>query len=82
MESAKIFAVLYSCFYYFQFFKILENSGYGYFIKDVYAGVFGYSDIDILLAPSISALKSMISIAETYFTEHGLSFSTDPNPRK
>ena len=36
----------------------------------------------IMLAPSISALNSMISIAETYFTEHGLSFSTDPNPRK
>jgi hypothetical protein len=24
----------------------------------------------------------MISIAESYFTDHGLSFSTDPDPRK
>ena len=80
--QGKILAGFVYCFYRFQFFKILENSAYGCFIKDVYAGVFGYSDDDILLAPSISALQSMASIAETYFTEHGLSFSTDLDPRK
>ena len=80
--QGKILAGFLYCFYCFQFFKILEISGYGCFIKDVYAGVFGYSDDDILLAPSLSALKSMISIAESYFIDHGLSFSTDPNPRK
>ena len=80
--QGKILAGFVYCFYCFQFFNILENSGYGCHVQDVYAGVFGYSDDDILLAPSLSALKSMIFIAEQYFTQHGLSFSTDPDPQK
>ena len=80
--QGKILAGFVYCFYCFQFFNILQNSGYGCHVKDVYAGVFGYSDDDILLAPSLSALKHMIFLAEQYFTKHGLSFSTDPDPRK
>ena len=51
-------------------------------IKDVYAGVFGYSDDDILCAPSLSTLRSMIKLAEIYFTKHGLSFSTYSDHQK
>ena len=80
--QGKILAGFVYCFYCFQFFNILQNSGYGCHVKNVYAGVFGYSDDDILLAPSLSALKHMIFLAEQYFTKHGLSFSTDPDPRK
>ena len=80
--QGKILAGFVYCFYCHQFFDILRNSGYGCHIKDVYAGVFGYSDDDILLAPSLSALERMIFLAETYFTKHGLSFSTDADPRK
>ena len=41
-----------------------------------------YSDDDILLAPTHSALSEMIKLAEIYFSSHGLQFSTDPNPKK
>ena len=48
----------------------------------MYAGIFRYSEDDILLAPSISALQGMLQIAESYANSHGLKFSTDPDPRK
>ena len=35
-----------------------------------------------MLAPSISALQGMLKIAENHAIEHGLKFSTDPNPKK
>ena len=80
--QGKILAGFVYCFYCFEFFTILENSGYECHIRNVYAGVFGYSDDDILLAPSLSALKSMLLLAKKYFTKHGLSFSTYQDPQK
>ena len=80
--QGKILAGFAYCFYCHEFFNILQNSGYGCLVKDVYAGVYGYSDDDILLAPSLSALSRMIKLAEQYFSKHGLKFSTDPDPKK
>ena len=68
--------------YCHEFFVILENSGRGCYVNGIYAGVYVYSDDDILLAPSHSALKGMIRIAEIYFSSHGLKFSTDTDPKK
>ena len=80
--QGKILAGFAYCFYCYDFFDILKNSGYGCFINNVYAGVYGYSDDDILLAPTHSALAGMIKLAESYFSSHGLRFSTDPDPNK
>ena len=40
----------------------------------MYAGAFGYADDVVLLAPSLNALKEMVSICETYATEYQLLF--------
>ena len=80
--QGKILAGFAYCFYCYEFFNVLENSGYGCFVNGIYAGVFGYSDDDLLLAPTHSALAAMIKIAEIYFSKHGLRFSTDPDPKK
>ena len=48
----------------------------------MYSGIFGYSDDDLLLAPSISALQGMLQTAESFANTHGLKFSTDPDPKK
>ena len=42
----------------------------------------GFSDDDLLLAPSLVALQEMVKITKGYCDLHGLSFSTDPNPSK
>ena len=80
--QGKILAGFAYCFYCYEFFNILKNSGYGCVINNIYAGVYGYSDDDILLAPTHSALTEMIKLAEIYFSKHGLKFSTDPDPKK
>ena len=80
--QGKILAGFAYCFYCYEFFDILKNSGYGCYVNYVYAGVYGYSDDDILLAPTQSALEEMIKLAEIYFSSHGLKFSTDPDPKK
>ena len=80
--QGKILAGFAYCFYCFEFFNILKNSGFGCFINNEYAGVFGFSDDDIILAPTLSSLSNMVRLAEAYFTNHGLQFSTDPDPGK
>ena len=80
--QGKILAGFAFCFYCHEFLDILKNSGYGCFVNGVYAGVYSYSDDDLLLAPSHSALAAMIQLAENYFSTHGLQFSTDPDPKK
>ena len=78
----KILAGFAYCFYCRGLFEILENSGFGCTIDGVYAGIYGYSDDDLLLSPTLSGLQAMITITENYCLSHGLRFSTDPDPRK
>ena len=80
--QGKVLAGFLYCFYCHDLFNILKESGIGCTITREYAGIFGYSDDDILLAPSVSALQSMLLLTENYCNEHGLKFSTDPNPKK
>ena len=45
-------------------------------------GIAGYSDDNLLLAPSLDALQDMLATCEEYATSHNLKFSTHPtNPR-
>ena len=80
--QGKILAGYAFCFYCYDFFSLLERSGFGCVINSIYCGAFGYSDDDILLAPSISALRAMLRIAEDFCSTHGLRFSTDPDAKK
>ena len=47
-----------------------------------FMGIFGYSDDNWLLAPSLSALQDMLETCQEYAAAHNLKFSTDPNPKK
>ena len=80
--QGKILAGFAYCYYCYDLFLLLENSGYGCRINSVFAGAFGYSDDDIFLAPSVLSLQELLKTAESYCTEHGLQFSTDPDPHK
>ena len=70
------------CFYCYELFVRLENSGFGCSIGGVYARIFGFSDDDIAIAPTFTALEGMMKIIENFCKEHGLPFSTNPNPQK
>ena len=80
-QGGVISAILY-CFYGNQLFNLLRKSGYGCWLNGSYAGIFGYSDDNMLVAPSIFALQKMLDICETFANSHGLKFSTDLDPKK
>ena len=64
--------------YFDKHFEMLRASGIGCHVGKMYAGAFGYSDDVVLLAPSLDALREMVSICETYATEYHLLY----NPSK
>ena len=80
--QGKVLAGFLYCYYCFELFEKLEKSGYGCKIKGTYAGIYGFSDDDIAVAPTYSSLVGMMSIIEEFCNEHGLTFSTNKNPQK
>ena len=80
-QGAILSAIAY-CFYVENLFKILKKNRSGCWINGVFLGLFGYSDDNYAIAPSITALCDMMKTISDYAAEHNLRFSTDPNPRK
>ena len=60
----------------------LRKAGVGCHIGGIYCGVVGYADDLLLMAPSRSAMETMLKICEDYAGNNNLEFSTDPNPVK
>ena len=60
----------------------LRKSGVGCHVGGVFCGVVGYADDLCLLAPSRSAMKTMLQICEDFAEKNNLEFSTNPNPDK
>ena len=81
LQGGVLSAILY-CIYVDSLFKELRKSGYGCWVNGNYHGIFGYSDDNMLLAPTQHALQEMLRICENYATSHNLRFSTDKNPVK
>ena len=54
----------------------LADSSVGCYWGHQFAGALGYADNLVLLAPTASALRQMLSICDSYATSHGLVFST------
>ena len=63
-------------------FYELSVSGVGCTINNQYFGCVGYADDIALIAPCRSALQKMINIAKTFFDEHGIKISTNPDIKK
>ena len=64
-QGAILSGILY-CFYTNDLFKILRKNGSGCWVGSVFAGIFGYSDDNLLLAPSLDSLQEMITTCEAY----------------
>jgi hypothetical protein len=55
--------------------KRLESSQIGCFVGGDYLGVLGYADDITILAPTASALRSMLGICETFGYEFGITYN-------
>ena len=60
----------------------LRRSGVGCHLGGVFCGVTGYADDLLLLAPSRSAMETMLKICEDYAEENNLEFSTAKSKSK
>ena len=80
-QGGVLSAILY-CFYCNDLFKHLREKKSGCWINGEYMGILGYSDDNLLIAPSRSSLQNMLMVCEDYAKEHNLKFSTDKDPVK
>ena len=80
-QGAVLSAIVY-CFYCENLFALLKQRRSGCWVQGSYHGIFGYSDDNWLLAPSLNALQDMLHTCEQYAASHNLNFSTDPNPNR
>ena len=80
-QGGVISAILY-CFYVNDLFTLLRTRGEGCWVQGYYCGIYGYSDDNFLLAPSLHALQCMLDTCEEYAEKQTLGFSTDPDPIK
>ena len=80
-QGAILSAIAY-CFYCEDLFALLKQKRAGCWVMDQYHGIFGYSDDNWLLAPSLGALQDMLQTCQEYAASHNLKFSTDPDPNK
>ena len=82
VRQGAVASAIFYCFYSNILFDFLRKSGYGCWINGFYHGIFGYSDDNMLLAPSIHALQQMLLICESFASSHNMKFSTDVDPTK
>ena len=80
-QGGVISAILY-CFYVNDLFTLLRQRGEGCWVQGTFCRIYGYSDDNFLLAPSLHALQCMIDTCEEYAEAHNLKFSADPDPVK
>ena len=80
--QGKVLAAIAYCMYCEELFTILRRRQSGCWIQGHYRGIFGYSDDNWLLAPSLSALQDILKTCEEYAKSHNLKFSTDVDPKK
>ena len=80
-QGAILSGILY-CFYTNDLFSILRRNRTGCWVNGVYMGIFGYSDDNLLIAPSLDSLQEMVKTCESYASEHNLKFSTNVDPVK
>ena len=80
--QGKVLAAIAYCMYCEELFQTLRRRRSGCWVLGKFRGIFGYSDDNWLIAPSISALQDMIDTCQEFAAKHNLKFSTDPNPKK
>ena len=80
--QGRVFAAIAYCLYMEGLFKELRRRRSGCWIEGEFRGIFGYSDDNWALPPSLNSLQDMIKTMEIYANSHNLIFSTDPVPSK
>ena len=76
VRQGGVVSVILYCFYVNDLFKLFRERSTGYWVKGYIHGIFGYSDDNFLIDPSLFALQEMLQTCEEYELGHNLQFST------
>ena len=82
VRQGAILSPILFCFYMNDLFGLLRDTKSGCHIGNYFAGAMGYADDLLLLCPSRKGLQEMLNIAESYASDHKISFSTHHLPEK
>ena len=77
-KQGMVLSAIFYCCYCSGLFVLLEQRKAGCWVNQDYLGIVGYSDDNLLLAPSLDALQELLQTCEEYAAVHNLKFSTDP----
>jgi len=75
VKQGGVLSPLLFCVYVAELLCRLQSHGVGCHIGDTFVGAFGYADDLTLLAPSIIAAKSMLSVCEAFSQEYDVLFN-------
>ena len=73
-QGAVLSPILY-CVYVDDLLLILSKAGVGCFIRLHFVGALAYADDLVLLAPTASAMRKLLTICEDYAREYSISFN-------
>ena len=80
--QGKVLAAIAYCMYCEELFSILRRKRSGCWVMGYFRGMFGYSDDNWALAPSLSAFQDILTTCKEYAKIHNLKVSTYQDPRK
>ena len=73
--QGKVLAAIAYCMYCEELFATLRRRRSGCWVQGYFRGIFGYSDDNWLLAPSLSALQDMLNTCQEFAAAHNLKFN-------
>ena len=77
VKQGAVLSPILFCVYLDNLLILLSNSGIGCFIGRNFVGALAYADDIVLLAPTATALRKLITICESYANEYSITFNPD-----
>ena len=75
VKQGGVISPIFYCVYIDGLLLELQNSHVGCYVGQVFSGAYAYADDLTLLAPSVSALKKMVSICNKYASDYDINFN-------
>ena len=79
IRQGAVLSPIFFSIYINELFHILEKSGFGCFIENIFYGIVGYADDLVLLSPDTHGLQLMFNIAKKFLNDLGLKISVNRN---
>ena len=79
IRQGAVLSPIFFSIYINELFHVLEKSGFGCYINNIFYGIVGYADDLVLLSPDTEGLQLMFNIAKKFLNDLGLKISVNRN---